>query len=232
MVGNENVYLFDGQKITPIGDQIRPLLKGKNMAECFAFYYQPYDSVIIGCQSGCFVWNQATSGWSVFDIPIKCAAVYGSSGSYNKCVFARWDTPYLYLLDSGTADDGADIEWLIETKEFDLGEFMMERDLRAINIACETAITTPCKVTAVRYSKTDGMNSTPNVTATCMQGGPNWDEVNWDEFAWGDSCASIAIADFPPGLAGGIHKVSLGASDQNPITIYKLGLSMKQLARL
>ncbi len=236
-VGVNQIYALFRNSITPIGDAVSPVFNGVDMTDCDAIYHPDLNSVLFQYRDGVLVWNAVTQnlagGWSIWDVPMYVATRYSGSNDFNKTVFCKRDSNFVYEINTGTDDDGANISWSLITREIDFGSFMRSSDHRQIWILCETDQDEPMTVSVAVSSKYDGIKSTDDTTAVVIHTGADWDSFDWDDGTlWVETMTKIAVADIKSGMVGQLYKISLSSIDTNDLKILGIGTHVKGLNRM
>lgn len=236
-VGVNQVYALFRNAITAIGDAVSPLFSGVDMTDCDAIYHPDLNSVLFQYRDGVLVWNAVTQniagGWSIWDVPMYVATRYSGSTDFNKMVFCKRDSNFVYEINTGTDDDGADIDFSLITREIDFERFMAATDHRQVWVLCETDQDEPMTVSVAVSSKDDGITSTPDTVAIAKHTGADWDDFDWDDGTlWVETMTKIAVADIKSGMVGQLYKISLNSSDKHDLKILGIGTQVKSLNRM
>ena len=245
-VGNGNIYAFDGSRSVVIGDAIKNGLEGFNLSAAHCEYVPQWRSVVVAHWNGTYVWHLPSGlksafstkaywdigGWTKLDVLIGAMVRYPAHGDSNEFVFAPADGVRAYKFNSGlNTDDGDDIQFFVQTKTYTLGPFMQAKESRQVWVLCNTSEEEPFDVQINRVSAFDGP-LVKTATATVKIGGAMWDVDYWDEFVWADDAVGVAIADHGDGMIGHAFSVAVSSDDDKSLTVFGIGMSMKQKERV
>lgn len=233
-VGNNQIYVFDGQQIIPIGDNVITRLRGKSLEYATCSYVPEIDSVLVHLNDITLVWHKtaggAYGGWTEWDISnISASTVYLDSAA-NEYIFGFVGDGHLYKY-TGTDDNGEDIAFEIQLPVYTLGEFMTEKEVRNVWAFCDTSLETPLTADVISTSCTDGTHGATELVEM-LQDGPMWDSVYWDSFYWDDAMPKIGKANCVDQIRGQAFSAVLRADDTNAVTVYGIGLELKALNTL
>lgn len=220
-VGNFNIYVFDGQNITAIGDNVRPWIicdpnrtdfpmNGNRQLTSFSWYYNDfiyfaYDSGPVGYANTFLVWHLKQQGWTMLTGPkLAGATLLNAPGdSYPvQCVVVDATVSQAYNWDvfngtgpneMGVDDAGAIIVTSILTKYFHLAGHGTQS--RLIGITPELfVIQFGGQIVVV----TDYAASSLLQVYSYVESGNAlvWDQSSWNSANWGGS-AGLTFVSIP-----------------------------------
>lgn len=218
-LGRFNIYMFDGQNITPIGDNVRPWIVTDPIQQdypmngdrsiSFAWFYNDkiyfaYDSGGVGYCNTYLVWHMKQQGWTVLNGPQLCGAtLLDAPGDPNPtgCVVMsavksqayNWDVYNgLGLNGHGVDDDGVAIHTAILTKYFRLSGPGVQSRLTGVAPELFVEQFAGNIVCATDY----GVASFSQLLQKMGQSGTLiWDQGNWDEASWQGNAVLTYIVD-------------------------------------
>jgi len=213
-LGNFNIYVFDGQNITPIGKNVRPWIvcdpnrtaatdfpmNGNRQLTSYSWYYNDfiyfaYDSGPLGYANTYLVWHLNEQGWTVLNGPtLADAALMNAPGDPYPiaCVTvdAKKSQAYNWDVFNGSGPNGMGVD--------DAGNVIMTNILtkffqlaghgtqsRLIGITPELFVR-QCAGTIV--VQTDYFIETPildQLNVVPVANGLVWDMGTWDNYLWG-----------------------------------------------
>lgn len=206
-LGRDNIYIFDGNAIEPIGTKVRPYILNDALYSnpwdipmngtrsiSWAMYYNHrlyfwYDSGPVGYPNVALVWDLDLQGWTTYTGPgLNCAALLNASsdGSPLACVVGGATSAQNYNFDvyNGTShnvdDAGTAINAQFQTKYFKMG--YPDTDKKLLRVYPEL-FSEPLNAQILASPDYGG----PVVQGTAVAGvsSATWDTSKWDQASWG-----------------------------------------------
>lgn len=208
-LGNFNIYSFDGQNITPIGNKVRPWIvcdpqrsdfpMNGNRQLSFSwfendFIYFAYDSGNVGYCNSYLVWHLNQQGWTLLNGPKLCGATLLNAPSDPlpiTCVVMDATKSQAYNWDvyngTGTNNHGVDdagqvIQTSILTKYFPLAGHGTRSRLTGVTPELFIESFAGSVVCATDYGAS---NFTDIIEQLADNSVLVWDESSWDSSTWG-----------------------------------------------
>ena len=187
-VGNGNIYEYGDSGIVPIGNDIRDLIKGKDLSNAKTVYDPYYDIVIIGWEDQSLIWNCTPRSWTEFDIPVSSFIRFMAASEDNVIYFTKPGDGNVYKLFDSELDNGEDISWEIRSRDYVLGGFHDPVQLRDMKFLVDSNKEEPFELKA--YADFETIR---DVTATQKLEGLQWNVGRWniDQWAAGTNVAII-----------------------------------------
>ena len=214
----------------PIGDNITPRIVGVDMSDCCAVYDMLNKCVRIGYKGGELIWNvarkladgQPLRAWTESTQRFTCACRYTALADANKIIFGRRDEPYVYRMNTGTTDDGADIRYIIETRTDDLGEFTTDKKLRNVKVETNGQKFQMFNLTTILNNGEQQQTYQGKVRL-----GNLWGQLIFGKETWsGGAIRTGNVSLSQDMIASNEFSIKIDDTSSNSLTIYKIGVEV------
>lgn len=225
--GVDQIYELNGSELTPIGNQIIPLIKGVDLKKATSVYDPRIQSVIIGYPQGTLVWNTRSRAWTTWDIPFKKLIRYTASSDYGKIVFCLSGDNHLYEWNQTNQDDSSTIDFEMETKIFDYNQFAENKTIRGLKTTCDTYTLSPFSYEIRINDGTDTLSGNMTIDKT----GSLYGKAYFDQDKWYGGSLSVAGTGLEDSYRGNMFSVKITASHSNDLTIYNMAVESRFTGR-
>ncbi|MFA5217073.1 hypothetical protein [Sulfuricurvum sp.] len=234
-VGKTNFYMFRADNNYPIGNGVWPLVKGTDMSNCVACTVPQWNSVLFTYLNGILCYNSITNGWTVFDIEGVSHIARQTDGNTNAIYFSFSDDNNLYYFDDYTyTDNGTDITVLIESPEYALGDWSMDKLISRVIVRCNTLTNTIGTMQIITSSLESGHQFNKKVadvqiSVEAPAHYATYDDplTIYDESIYADSMTRLAHADYDAELEGSTVKFIYSYTGHYPLSIHGITLRLK-----
>jgi len=226
-IGNGNIYEYDGERVSIIGQDIRDDIKDADLTSATAVYEPYYDIVIIGWEDKSLVWHCSTRSWTEFTFPMNTSERFIKSTEDNEIYFTHGSSIY-HMFDS-EQDDGEDIRWEVETRAYMVDSFYYLSTFRDCKFLVESTEEEPFNITV--YS--DGV-TVRDCAATLKTIGGEWDVDKWDIMLWaGKANVAYLQGNVNNAIRQADHKghffiVNIQQEDDNPFTLHGIAINVQE----
>jgi hypothetical protein len=227
VIGNGQIYEFSNGTMQPIGDKIRPLIKGVNLSTASAEYMKDENVVLISTSEGTFVWNVANREWegapknafTKWTICPKGMCQCKAPTDNGQFLMGFSGSAYVYEY-GGQTDDGTTINFKYRTKLFDFDTFAEVKQLRSMKALTTARTLTPF---VARLILNDG-EKIESQTVTVRFIGGIWGTDVWGSFVWGGGDAVVADIPISDDLLCNFFAVEVESTDVYDLTLYKIAV--------
>ena len=243
IVGNEQIFAWDGAVFRSIGDLMQPVIEGVDMSSACAVFNHRTGMVEIGYLNGTLYWDPKhwhqdtrvpVKGWTEGTATFSHAHHYKGNSDKHKIVACRVNSPYLYHWDNTNQDDGTDISWEFITGVLAFEEPNLVKLMRKAQVLSSATTNEQFNVSLVvdegKFRETRAIKISAPVD--------HWDDGKlWGDSGrvrtavWSGKTAHPGVAYFPDSMRGKTMRVRVSGTGSKKITIYNIGLDISMLAR-
>jgi len=241
--GNGTVYACDSSaNVNEIGEAIRESLATANMAKSVCVYLPRLNAVLFTCPDGSYLWNCTTGGWTNWDIFLDAACLSEESADNSMVLCAVNGKKYIYKLDSGETDDGADIKNVFLSAFYDGGDNTKSKSIKKIfvshNVERPATMTISCTVNGNQFydiqdARIEDGNDPPDKGSTLKAYRSDVEVTEPSKYCrWVPSFPQASVVDSKEELKGLCFRVKVEVSGSVPFAIDKIGIIADGMERL
>lgn len=230
VVGNNNIYLVEGDTMTGVGDKIDKRVRGWNLSNSIAMYDKARQLIYVTHPTGTLVWNisrfafdeRPVLAWTEYSLKMSCGTAYNSVADNGTFYFNVPGSTKMMRM-GGVSDAGSSFLFDIETMAFDMNAWGEEKKFRAVATVQDAVTEEPFDVTLNIDNGYRSETKTMVIEIYGSKWGTAAGAMVWGTDKWTSSARTNGRLPMQ-GKSGAQFSIRIKDTSTNPLTINRIAV--------